>query len=284
MTPIRKQMPEAMKVRGMAERTQEAYVNAVAGLAKFYHTPPDQLNERQVQRYLLYMLDERKLSWSTCNQAYNALKFFYHATLKRPDEQFCIPRARQPQKLPEILSRQEVERLLLAAVELKHRCLLMTVYGAGLRVGEAVRLKVSDIDSERMTIRVEQGKGKKDRYTVLSQRLLGVLRQYWLAYRPRQWLFTNRRGDEPLSIGTAQKIFYRAKKQAGITKQCGIHGLRHAFATHMLEAGVDLHTIQKLLGHGHIGTTMRYLHLSRGQLAKHDSPLDLLELPDQLSP
>ena len=163
----------------------------------------------------------------------------------------------------------------------KHRAMLMTTYGAGLRVGELCHLKVEDIDSARMTIRVEQGKGAKDRYTLLSPRLLRELRRYWALHRPQQWLFSaTRELDQPISIATAQKMFYAAKRRAGIAKDCGIHGLRHAFATHLLEAGVDIHTIQRLMGHGHIGTTMRYFHLARKHLAATPSPLELLEHPD----
>ncbi|OGT32498.1 MAG: hypothetical protein A2W28_08215 [Gammaproteobacteria bacterium RBG_16_51_14] len=276
MTPLRKQMIEQMKVHRYAERTQEAYLNAVIGLAKYYRQSPEQLGEREVQQYLLHLIDERKLSWSTCNQVCHGLKFLYHKTLKRSQEDFCIPKAIQPQKLPEILSRHEVGQILQAAHELKHRCFLTTVYSAGLRVGEAVCLTPGNIDSERMTLRVEQGKGQKDRYTVLSPRLLTLLRQYWRAYHPTDWLFTNRRGDEHMSVGAAQKLFYVTKRRAGISKRGGIHSLRHAFATHLLEAGTDLHTIQTLLGHRHISTTLRYFHLSHGHIAKQNSPLELL--------
>src|SRR6266705_428554 len=160
---------------------------------------------------------------------------------------------------------------------LKHRAILMTTYGAGLRLNELCHLKLTDIDSARMTIRVEQGKGAKDRYTLLSPRLLVELRRYWIAYRPKQWLFTTRDGAHPVSDATVQKVFYAAKARAGIVKDCGIHGLRHAFATHLLEAGVDIHTIQRLMGHGHISSTLRYFHLARKHLANTPSPLELLE-------
>jgi len=281
MGALRKQMDSDMVVRGMAERTRETYLSAVAGMAKYYRRSPEQVSEVEVQRYLLHLIEERKLAWSSCNIAVNALKFCYHVTLKRGQAQFDIPRARQPQKLPQILAREEVARLIERTNNPKHRAMLMTTYGAGLRVSELCHLKVSDIDSARMSIRVEQGKGAKDRYTLLSARLLRELRHYWAAHRPRQWLFSATNDvDHPLSTTTAQKIFYAAKRRAGITKQCGIHGLRHAFATHLLEAGVDIHTIQRLMGHGHISSTLRYFHLAHKHLAATPSPLELLERPD----
>jgi integrase/recombinase XerD len=249
MGALRKQMDQDMVVRGMAERTRESYLSAVAAMAKFYQRSPEQVSEVEVQRYLLYLIQERKLAWSTCNIAVNALKFCYHTTLKLSHAQFDIPSARQPQKLPQILARAEVARLLERTIDPKHRALLMTAYGAGLRVSELCALRVSDIDSQRMTIHVQQGKGAKDRYTLLSVRLLSELRRYWMAHRPRQWLFSASRDlERPISVATAQKIFYAAKRRAGIGKDCGIHGLRHAFATHLLEAGVDIHTIQRLMG------------------------------------
>ena len=281
MGSLRKQMDADMVVRGMAERTRETYLSAVAAMAKFYRRSPDEVNEVEVQRYLLHLIEERKHAWSSCNIAVNALKFCYHVTLKHPQAQFEIPRPRQPQKLPQILAREEVARLIELTANPKHRAMLMTTYGAGLRVSELCHLKVSDIDSARMTIRVEQGKGAKDRYTLLSARLLRELRRYWVGQRPRQWLFCATCDvGQPISTTTAQKIFYAAKRRAAITKDCGIHGLRHAFATHLLEAGVDIHTIQRLMGHGHISSTLRYFHLAHKHLAATTSPLELLEHPD----
>jgi site-specific recombinase XerD len=261
----------------MAVRTREAYLGAVAGLAKYYGRRPDRIGEAEVQNYLLHLIQERKLAWSSCNIVAQGLKFFYRVTLKRREAQFGIPTARQPQKLPQILAREEVAALLEKTTNLKHRALLMTTYGAGLRLNEVCHLKLTDIDSARMTIRVEQGKGAKDRYTLLSPRLLAELRRYWVVHRPKQWLFTSKDGEHPISDASVQKVFYAAKKRAGIVKDCGIHGLRHAFATHLLEAGVDIHTIQRLMGHGHISSTLRYFHLARKHLAGTTSPLELLE-------
>lgn len=277
MSALRKQMDGDLVVRGMAVRTREAYLGAVAGLAKYYGRRPDGISEAEVQKYLLHLIEERKLAWSSCNIAAQGLKFFYRVTLKRTQAQFGIPTARQPQKLPQILAREEVAALLEKTVNIKHRAILMTAYGAGLRLNEICHLKLTDIDSARMTIRVEQGKGAKDRYTLLSPRLLTELRRYWIAYRPKQWLFTRRDPARPISDGTVHRLYHAAKVRAGITKEGGIHSLRHAFATHLLEAGVDIHTIQRLMGHGHIGSTLRYFHLARKHLAGTPSPLELLE-------
>ena len=280
MSALRKQMDGDLVVRGMAVRTREAYLGAVAGLAKHYGRRPDRIGEAEVQKYLLHLIEERKLAWSSCNIVAQGLKFFYRVTLKRSEAQFVIPRARAPQKLPQILAREEVAALLEKTTNLKHRAVLMTAYGAGLRLNEICHLKVADIDSKRMTIRVEQGKGAKDRYTLLSPRLLAELRRYWIAHRPKEWLFTRRDRTRPISDGTVHRIYHAAKARARIAKEGGIHSLRHAFATHLLEAGVDIHTIQRLMGHGHISSTLRYFHLARKHLANTPSPLELLEQPD----
>jgi integrase/recombinase XerD len=279
MGALRKQMDGDLVVRGMSVRTREAYLGAVAGLAKYYARRPDQISAPEVQNYLLHLVEERKLAWSSCNIVAQGLKFFYRVTLKRSETQFDIPRARQPQKLPRILSREEIVALIENTANLKHRAILMTAYGAGLRLNEICHLKVTDIDSDRMMIRVEQGKGAKDRYTLLSPRLLKELRRYWVAHRPKEWLFTRKNPARPIGEETVHRIYHAAKARAGIVKQGGIHSLRHAFATHLLEAGVDIHTIQRLLGHGHISTTLRYFHLARQHLAKTPSPLELLENP-----
>jgi site-specific recombinase XerD len=283
MGTLRKQMDGDLVVRGMAVRTREAYLGAVAGLAKHYGRRPDRISEKEVQNYLLHLIEERKLAWSSCNIVAQGLKFFYRVTCKRTEAQFVIPRARQPQKLPQILSREEVAMLIEKTVNLKHRAILMTAYGAGLRLNEICHLKLTDIDSKRMTIRVEQGKGAKDRYTLLSPRLLAELRRYWIAYRPELWLFTSRERTGPIADGTVHRIYHHAKARARIAKDGGIHSLRHAFATHLLEGGVDVHTIQRLMGHGHISSTLRYFHLARKHLAKTPSPLELLESPESVA-
>jgi integrase/recombinase XerD len=280
MGALREQMERQMVLRRMSVRTRQSYSQAVAALAKHYRRRPDQLTEREIQGYLLYLIEERKLAFSSCNVALHGLRFFYHETLKCEEMEFALPKAHAPQKLPEILSREEIERLFAAASHFKQRVLLMTTYAAGLRVSEVCALRVGDIDSERMTIRVEQGKGAKDRYTLLSPRLLKELRGYWRAQRPESWLFpAARNADYPLNAHSAQRMFYAARDQAQITKRCGIHGLRHAFATHLLEGGTDVHTIQRLMGHTSIRTTMRYFHLARQKLAGTISPLEWLSRP-----
>lgn len=280
MSALRKQMEADMALRGLAYRTREAYVGSVAKLAQHYRRSPDQISEAEVQGYLLYLLEERELAHSSCNIVCSALEFFYRVTLKRRETEFCLPRPKVPAKLPQILSREEVAALFECTTNLKHRTFLMTTYGGGLRLQEACRLKVGDIDSDRMTLRVECGKGAKDRYTLLSSRLLVELRRYWTAHRPQLWLFTaTRNTDGPLLPHAAQRMFHAAKDRAGITKPGGIHALRHAFATHLLEAGTDVHTIQRLMGHGSLSTTARYFHLAQKHLSGTASPLDLLERP-----
>ena len=279
MTPLRKKMIDDMVLRGLSEQTQQRYVDAVAGLAKHYKRSPDTLNDEAVQRYLLHLRQERGLSASSTNVTLHALRFFFHKTLRQEPARFQLPSAREPSKLPEILSRSEITRMFAAVDNLKHRVLLTTAYATGLRIGEILRLKLTDVDSERMMIRVEQGKGGKDRYTLLSPKLLAELRRYYLAERPKHWLFPSRIGDGPLSHRSANRIFQQAKARVGITKRGGLHSLRHAFATHLLEAGTDIYTIQRLLGHRGVRTTMRYFHLSRAHLLQTESPLDLLEEP-----
>jgi len=279
MTPLRQKMIDNMKLRGFAPNTQQAYVAAVAGLAKFYSESPDRLNSEKVQHYLLHLMEERRLSWSTCNVAAAALRFFYTETLRWHPANIGIPPRRKKTQLPEILSSQELERLFVSTMNHKHRVMLMTAYGAGLRVSELVRMKASDIDSQRMMIRVEQGKGNKDRYTILSHRLLTELRSYWKTYRPPTWLFPSKDPDQHVCRETAHRIYHECKNRAGIKKGKGIHILRHCFATHLLEAGVDLRTIQILMGHSSIRSTIVYLQLTSKKLSSTQSPLDLLEIP-----
>jgi integrase/recombinase XerD len=277
MSQLRIQMDNDLLVRGMAERTRETYLAAVTRLARHYHRPPDQLSPQEIQAYLVHMRQEEHLAWSTCSIAVHAFRFLYHTTLGRPAATFTIPGPKARQTLPEILSPAEVRRVLQSTTNRKQRALLATTYGAGLRVSEVVRLHLRHIDADRMCLRVEQGKGGKDRDTLLSPRLLEELRAYWRQYRPADWLFPSRDGKRPLDVSTAQKFYYAAKRQAGITKRGGIHALRHAFATHLLEAGTDLHTIQRLLGHGDLGTTMRYFHLARRTVLATPSPLEWLD-------
>ena len=281
MNPLRQKMINEMTLRRFSLRTQESYIAAVAGLAKYYKQSPEKIDKQMVQDYLLYLMQKRKLAWSSCNVAVSGIRFLYTQTLGMDSMYLSIPPRKRDNKLPEIFSTEELERLFAALTNQKHRTLLMTTYASGLRVSEVVGLKVTDIDSERMMIRVQQGKGRKDRYTILSERLLKELRVYWKMYRPSLWLYPGgTKQKQPLSISSAQRIYNHAKEEAGIQKGKGIHTLRHCFATHLLEAGVDLRTIQMLMGHSSILTTMGYLQVTRKHLSSTQSPLDLLEIPD----
>jgi site-specific recombinase XerD len=277
MGTLRNKMIDAMKLRRFSPRTQQSYLAAVTGLANYYHTPPDQLDFDRVKAYILHMTVERGLSWSTCNIAVSAFRFFYAEVLGWERVNLPIPPRKKPTTLPEILSRKELDHLFACARPPRNRVLLMTTYAAGLRVSEVVNLKPSDIDSSRMMIRVEQAKGAKDRYTILSARLLEELRLYWKLDKPRIWLFpSSRDANRKMDISGAQKIYYQAKRRASITRGHGIHTLRHCFATHLLEAGVDLRTIQSLMGHTSITTTMRYLQVRSQMLESKQDLLDLL--------
>jgi site-specific recombinase XerD len=268
-------MVRDMTVRGLSPATHEAYLRAVVGLATHYRRSPADITNDEVQDYLAHLLRDRKLSWSTAAQAANAFRFLYHVTLQRDRTTFKVPAPKQPQRLPEILSRAEVWRLLDACERPKHRLVLATTYAAGLRVGEVVALKVRDLDVERMTIRVEQGKGAQDRYVPLSTQLLADWQRYWQRHPAGHWLFANRAGTRPWDVSIAYKIYVLAKARAGLRKRGGIHALRHAFATHLLEATRDLARVQRLLGHRHIGTTMRYVHCAELSGPGTFSPLDL---------
>ncbi len=279
MGALRTKMIEEMKLRNFSVRTQQSYVSAMVGLVKYYRRSPDQFTQDEIRAYLLH-LEQRGLAPSSRNIAISALKFFYHQILGWTEQKLFIPPRKRTWALPEVLSQGEVERLILAAVKLRDRCLLMTAYSTGLRVSELVNLKVSDLDYERMMIRVEQGKGRKDRYTILSERLLSVLQRYRRAYQPAVWMFFGKDRTRPMDISTAQKVYNLAKQKAGIQKGKGIHTLRHCFATHLLEARVDLPTIQMLLGHNTIQSTQRYLQIRQHKLDSTVSPLDLLRLPN----
>ena len=266
MTPLRQRMLDALVLRGMALRTQEAYIEAVARLARHYRRSPEALTANEVQRYLLHLLRERRLSRSSVNQYGCAYRFFYGAVLGWDGNAFQIPLAAAPQRLPEILSREELARLFAVAVHLKSRTFLMLAYGTGLRLSELCHLRVEHIDShaDRMCIRVEQGKGAKDRYVPLADDVLQLLRAWWRSAHPRPWLFGAARDPaHSMDVKTAQRWYRAACAHAGITKRGGIHTLRHCYATHLLEAGVDLHCLQQWLGHSHVSTTTRYLHLAR---------------------
>jgi integrase/recombinase XerD len=278
MSPLRQRLIREMQLRQLAPRTIEVYVAAVAGLAKFYQRSPDQLQLEEVRSYLHHLLAERSLAPSTCNGHAAAITFFYRYVLGQSSVDLGV-RRKHSGKLPEIYSQDELVQLFRATRQRKHRVLLMTTYAAGLRLNEVTHLRPSHIHSQRMLIRVEQGKGRKDRYTLLSPQLLQELRAYWKEYQPGEWLFPNQNRTGPMARGTAQRIFYRAKRRAGLQRGHGIHTLRHCFATHLLEAGVDLRTIQLLMGHRSLNTTTLYLHLTRKRLEQLHAPFDLLRLP-----
>lgn len=279
MGELRDRMVRDMRVRELSPRTIEAYVRAVKGLAGRYGRSPDRLSDEEVHRYLIEAREVRGLSSSTRQQMRYGLRFFYEVTLGSPRASLTVPVAREAQKLPEILSQAEVERIIAAAHSLRHRVLLMITYGGGLRVSELVRLRHKDLDMDRKLIRVEQGKGRKDRYTLLPKRVIGEIERYRRVYRePSPWLFwCHRKTSQPVNVNTAQKAYYGAKQMAGIEKRGGIHALRHAFATHLLESGCDLPSLQRMLGHRSVTTTMRYLHVTHQALTGRVSPLDRLE-------
>lgn len=280
MSPLRKRMIDAMQVRGLAERTQQAYVSAVAALARHYGTSPELLDDAQLREYLLFLMRDRQLARSSVIQAGCAFRFLYHKVLQRPRD-FQVPLAKSQQRLPEILSREELARLFACAGEGKPRIVLMTAYGLGLRVSELCHLRVKDVDghADRMCVRVVQGKGAKDRYVPMPQDVRDLLRAWWRSARPREWLFAAQSDPgSPLYEDSASRWYHAARSGAGIVKQGGIHTLRHCYATHLLEAGVDLHSLSHWLGHRHVGTTMRYLHLARPDAPDgiRRAPLELL--------
>lgn len=278
MTLLRKRMLEDLRVRNYSPKTQEIYIRHVARFARHFGRSPDQLTAEDIRTYLVHLVESERVSWSSFNQAACALRFFYLVTLGRGDLVPHIPFPRTPKKLPTVLSTEEVARLLRAVPNLKHRALLITIYATGLRISEALALKVTDIDSERMVITVRQGKGFKDRTVMLSPQLLEVLRRYARQFRPRDWLFPGSRPDQPIHATVVQRACAQARLVAGLSKPATVHTLRHSFATHLLEAGTDLRLIQTLLGHRSLKTTAIYTHVSAQRLHDTPSPLERLEV------
>jgi site-specific recombinase XerD len=260
MTQLREKMIDEMTLRGFSPRTHQSYLRAVKELAGYYHQPPDQLSADQLQAYFLYLVKERHLSDASCRLYRHAIRFFYLEVLKQAafDIELHVPKRKR--RIPELLKRTEILRIVRSCINHKHRMLLLTCYGCGLRVSELVKLKLQHIDGERGLLRIEQGKGGKDRHVILAPTLLKALRDYWRLEQPRVWLFPNTHHCQPLSAGSAQKIYQRAKQHAEITKRGGIHSLRHAYATHQLQAGMPLQQLQYQLGHRSIQTTLRYVH------------------------
>jgi len=277
MSPLRRRMIEDMTVRNLSPATQRSYIHAVAKFSRYFGRSPDHLALEDVRTFQVQLV-AAGISWPALNQTVCALRFFYGVTLGHGEIPERIPYAREPRRLPVVLSADEVVRFLEAVPGLKSRTALTTAYAAGLRASEAVRLKVGDIDSGRMMLRVEQGKGGKDRYAMLSPQLLTILRGYWRLVRPRQWLFPGRDEDRPIDPQVLHAACRSACKAAGLAKRVTVHTLRHSFATHLLEAGTDIRIIQVLLGHNNLSTTARYTRVADTTIRSTASPLDRLRL------
>jgi integrase/recombinase XerD len=275
MTPLRQRFLDDLRLRNYSPRTLETYVYCVARFARHLQRSPEQAGPEEVRAFLLHLL-EQKVSWCRFNQTVSALRFLYGVTLERADQVPFIPYGKKPKRLPCVLSPEEVLRLLEATPPGMYRTLFQTTYACGLRLNEVLHVQVTDIDSTRRVLHVRYGKGDKERLLPLSERLLDQLRAYWRDYRPRPWLFPGRSGLQPIHANCVQKLCQRLLKQVEITKPASFHTLRHSFATHLLEAGVDVRTLQKLLGHSSLSTTAHYLHLTNSHLHRLPSLLDLL--------
>ena len=280
MTPLRQRMLEDMQVRNLSSNTQRAYIDNVARFARHFGRSPAVLGPEEIRAYQLYLIHERKLAPSSQQIAVCALRLLYKVTLKQPwsfDD--LIPAPNKPRRLPVVLSPEQVVGFLACLTHPEHRAILTTCYAAGLRVSEAVHLRATDIDSRRMVIRVEQGKGQRDRYVMLSTTLLELLRDWWRAHRPTTWLFPGEHADQPITSHAVREACQRAHRRSHLTKPVTPHSLRHAFAVHLLEAGTDVRTIQLLLGHRSLETTARYLRIATTKVCATASPLDLLPRP-----
>jgi len=280
MTPLRQRMLQDMGIRNLALNTQLAYVQQISAFARHFDCSPEALGPEQVRTYQVHLIEERKLAAGSLSVVAAALRFLYKITLGRAWNDDDIPCPKRPLKLPIVLSPEQVVRFLACVASTKHRAILTTIYATGLRVSEAVALGPADIDSSRMVLRVDQGKGRKDRYVMLSPRLLKVLRDYWRIERPKPWLFPGDGADHHISKNAVEQACQKAHRAAGIDKPVTPHSLRHAFATHLLEAGTDVRRIQLLLGHRSLATTSRYLKVATSSLCATVSPFD--QLPDLL--
>lgn len=288
MTSLREKMKQEMVLRGLSLGTQDSYLRSITKLNAHYNRSPAKLSDDEIKSYLLFVISNQPCAASTYNVMIHGLKFFYEIVLNRNMVSINLPRKKEPQKLPDILSSGEVARIIKATPNLKHKTILILAYGAGLRASEVGSLRVKDIDSERSVIHVRQGKGNKDRYVMLSPLMLSSLRDYWKQCRAsaikgrsekneNDYLFLGQKG-EALSASSIGAVYKQSKHSAGIKKQGGIHALRHAFATHSLEAGADLYAIKQLLGHASITSTVRYLHMTDKKRQSFQSPVDQLNL------
>jgi integrase/recombinase XerD len=280
MTALRQRMIEDMQVRNLSPHTQTSYVQQVSLFARHFNQSPEKLGPENIRSYQVYLTNEKKLAPGSILIAVAALRFLYKVSLQRgwPFDE-VIPAPKKPPKLPVVLSPEEVLHFLECIASTKHRAILTTCYAAGLRISEAVHLKPKDVDSQRMVIRVEQGKGQKDRYVMLSPKLLQTLRNYWRAVRPDGWLFDGDVAGQPITRSAVELACQKARQLSGIGKPISPHSMRHAFAVHLLESGTDVRTIQLLLGHRSLATTARYLRIATSKVCSTSSPLDLLPRP-----
>jgi integrase/recombinase XerD len=277
MTPLRQQLINQMQLKGYCDKTIKSYVCIIAQIAFHYHTPADQLTVDQIRNFILKRITTDKLSKPWMNLAISAVKLLFCDVLRREWNFLDLPRPRRSPKVAVILSRDEVRQIIISKTNLKHRAILMLAYSAGLRRNEVRSLKISDIDSSRMLIHLHTTKGNKERYTILSPLMLDTLRQYYRKYKPTDWLFEGQTRDN-ISESTVDAIFKHALKKANVQKKVGIHALRHAFATHMLEQGVALPIIQQMMGHKSVRTTSLYLHVQQHSIQAVQSPLDTLSI------
>ena len=279
MTKLRQKMIRAMELKNLCNHTQRAYLSAVTGLANYYQPSPDKLTKEMIEDYLLYLKNEKGLAPNSCASVLTGLRFFYkNVTAQHIPIDYSI--RKKVRKLPTVLTPQDIWKIINAPQNLKHRLILMTTYSAGLRASEVIALEPKHIESKKMLIKVENGKGGKDRYTLLSTRLLKELRHYYQICQPKTYLFASsykHKKGKPLSYESIRCVYQKARSKAGVKKGAGIHTLRHSFATHLLEAGYDIRKIQVLMGHRRLSTTMIYLHVSRETLSKIPSPLDLID-------
>ena len=279
MSELRQKMIRAMELENLSDNTQRRYLDAVSGLAKHYHRSPDQLSKEMIEDYLLYLKNDKAYAPNSCASTLSGLRFFFnHVAQQQILIEYSL--SRKVQKLPTVLPQEDICNIINATDNLKHRLILMTTYSGGLRASEVIALKPKNIESKKMLIKVEKGKGGKERYTLLAKRLLPELRYYYKTCQPKTYLFPSsykHKKHQPLSYGSVRCIYENARKKAGVKDGVGIHTLRHSFATHLLEAGYDIRKIQVLMGHRRLSTTMIYLHVSRETLSKIPSPLDLFD-------